>query len=164
MKYLKYFESEHQFREVDLQLLWDDLNYYQFELFDKPKHTDYFFYNQILKPLLLDKEIEFLRAVHPYDKEVTYGDSGKVKEIKVIDTHKFGNLKKIIVNLYPKKEKYPRVRARDTASWIIAEIDSTVYFPKKKIKKPIIIKIYNSELLEIENKLELLKNKNKYNL
>jgi len=25
MKYIKYFESENQFREIDLQLLWDDL-------------------------------------------------------------------------------------------------------------------------------------------
>ncbi len=42
----KIFESENQFREVDLQLLWDDItrNYYT-KIFDKPMHLDYYFYS-----------------------------------------------------------------------------------------------------------------------
>ena len=111
---------------------------------------DSWYYNRILLPLLEDKEIEFKRAVHPYDKEVIYGFSGRVQTVKLHDTSRFKN---ITVSLYSDKETY-----------IIGTIDTAQWMTANEKKKELIIKIYDSEPLEIETKLNLLKNKYKYNL
>lgn len=169
MKYLRFFESigiigtSNQFREVDLQLLWDDLNYYQFKLFDKQKHIDFYFH-KLLEQLLLNKEIEFIRSIHPYDKEVSFGESGRVKEIDIVD-NPIEKTKKIIGNLY--EVRYSRhgiYQTEDTEAWILAKIDSSVNYPDKKVKKPIIIKIYDSDLSDIEKQIDLLKMTEKYNI
>ena len=70
MKYLKHFESSKQFREVDIQKLWDDFIKYREELFPGEKFTgdqfndtydllSKFFNRNILYPLLINKEVEF---------------------------------------------------------------------------------------------------------
>ena len=165
MKYLKYYEytiedEPQNFREVDLQLLWDDLNYYQFKLFDKPKHIDNFYLHQILIPLLLNKNVEFLRSIHHYDKEISYGMNGKIENINISDgLEQFDKFKSILANL-----------ENDPNTWILAKIDGSgiKFDPSKNIirkdKKPAIIKIYNSEPLEIEDKILSLKSSEKYNL
>lgn len=169
MKYLRFFESvgiietNNQFREVDLQLLWDDLNHYQFKLFDSHKHIDSYF-SKLLEQLLLNKEIEFLRSIHPYDKEVSYGESGKVKEIDIAD-NPIKETKEIIGSLYEiKYSRSGKYYVEDTEAWILAKIDSSVNYPNRKVKKPIIIKIYDSDLSDIEKQIDLLKMTEKYNI
>ena len=151
MKYLKYFESERQFREVDLQGIWDGTQKYYNDIIGSGKLVlmDAWYYNRILRPLLEDKEIEFKRAVHPYDKEVIYGFSGRVQTVKLHDTSRFKN---ITVNLYSDKETYI-MGTIDTAQWM-----------GNMEKKSLIIKIYDSEPLEIEEKLKYLSTESKYNI
>ena len=152
MRYLKYFESQRQFREVDLQEIWDDVQKFYKDIIgvDRIVLMDSWYYNRILLPLLEDKEIEFKRAIHPYDKEVIYGLGGRVQTVKLHDTSRFKN---ITVNLYSDKETY-----------IIGTIDTAQWMTANEKKKELIIKIYDSEPLEIETKLNLLKYKYKYNL
>ena len=152
MKYIKKFESEKQFREIDLQQLWDDINTYHMKLFDTPMHTDMYFYNRVLKPLLIGKEIEFHRVVNRFDDEVSYGLNGKVKEIEIKDS-KNNISKEIIGHCYSKKN--------DTIGYVLARINTNMF--DKSIKKSQIIKIYNSEELEIENKIHNIKKAEKYN-
>lgn len=151
MKYLKYFESSRQFREVDLQGIWDNIQKFYNDIIgnDRPVLIDSWYYNKILIPLLQDKEIEFKRAIHPADKEVIYGHFGRVNTIKMKDDNKF---KDIHVTLYSDKNLY-----------VLGTIDILQWMTNIG-KKQLIVKIYDSEPLEIENKLELLKNKEKYNL
>ena len=152
MKYIKYFESERQFREVDLQGIWDGVQKYYNDIIGAGKLVlmDAWYYNKILIPLLQDKEIEFKRAVHPADKEVIYGHSGRVQTVKLQDTNRFKN---VTASLYSHKDTY-----------IIGTIDTAQWMTANEKKKELIIKIYDSEPLEIENKLDLLKNTDKYNL
>ena len=162
MKYIKYFESENQFREIDLQLLWDDINKYHTKLFDRPVHTHMYFYSR-LKQLLLDKEIEFNRVVNRFDNEVLYNFNGKVKEVKY-DT-KDDIYKTIVVELYKDKGKYPQYRNRDNDAYVLGTIDNHMFNKKdQQNKKPLIVKIYNSDKIEIEEKIDLLKIEDSYNL
>ena len=153
MKYLKYFESERQFREVDLQGIWDGVQKYYNDIIGPGKLVlmDAWYYNKILIPLLQDKEIEFRRAVHPADKEVIYGHSGRVQTVKLQDTNRFKN---ITASLYSDKETYI-LGTIDIAQWgWIGNIE----------KKTLIVKIYDSEPLEIEEKLKYLSMESKYNI
>lgn len=147
----KIFESEKQFREIDLQLLWDDItrNYYS-KLFDKPVHLDMYF-NSVLKKLLLNKEIEFKRAVHPYDGAIIYGLSGMVEYVELKnDSHNY-LIRPIIILLDNGKNK---------DKYEIGNISCNYNFDRK----PLIVKIYDSEELPIEKEINLLKDTNKYNL
>jgi len=159
MKHLKYFESKRQFREVDLQEIWDSVQINHSVLFDNPVITEAWFYNRILNPLLLDKYIEFRKVIHPYDKEVSYAFSGKVKGIRLMDTNRFKN---IVVSLYPDSNRFLD-RPKDL-NYIIGTIDDSVLYNKKYVKSPLIVKIYDSEPLEIESKLDILNIKSKYNI
>ncbi len=151
MKYLKYFESERQFREVDLQGIWDGVQKYYNDIIGAGKLVlmDAWYYNKILIPLLQDKEIEFKRAVHPADKEVIYGHSGRVQTVKLQDTNRFKN---VTASLYSDKNTY-----------IIGTIDATQWMENIK-NKTLIIKIYDSEPLEIEERLKYLSMESKYNI
>jgi len=153
MKYLKYFESERQFREVDLQAIWDNIQKFYSSIIgnDRPVLVDAWFYNKILIPLLQDKEIEFRRAIHPYDSEVIYGLSGRVKKITVTDSN---TTKYIRVSLYGDLQ---------TGTSILGSID-TVQWMKNEKNKSLIIKIYDSEPLEVENKMKYLSMESKYNI
>lgn len=142
----KIFESERQFREVDLQLLWNDLVKYQLYLFDSPTHIDAAF-ESIISKLIQDKEISFHRAKHPYDDEITYAYTGRVKNIRVDIKNRYQD-KKIIITLYGSTEMY-----------ILTTIHLSFYHEQNSI-----VKIYNSEELEIEKKIELVKSTTKYNL
>jgi len=144
MKYLKYFESERQFREVDLQEIWDNVHTYSNDIINGRVYMDNWFCDKILEPLLLDKEIEFKRAIHPADKEVIYGHAGRVKSVRL---QVYEGIKSVIVSLY----------SNNKFEYILGPIGNAK-------NKPLIIKIYDSEPLEIENKLDLLKNADKYNL
>ena len=141
MKHLKYFESKKQFREIDLQLLWDDLVKYQLDLFDSPiNSTDKnVAFESIIIKLIQNKEISFHRAKHPYDDEITYAYTGRVKSIRIDIDNSYRD-KKIIISLYGSKDLY-----------ILATIVCD------NLNNEEIIKIYNSEELEIEKKIELLR-------
>lgn len=150
----KIFESERQFREVDLQLLWDDITHnYRTKLFDKPMHLDNYFLN-VLKKLLLNKEIEFKRAEHPFDGEVIYGLSGKVISVDFFDDSFNYIIKHISVIL-----NVPNAHA-EYSKCALGDISNNFNFNRR----PLIIKIYDSEELEIEKKIEFLRDANKYNL
>jgi mRNA deadenylase 3'-5' endonuclease subunit Ccr4 len=153
MKYIKKYESEQQYREVDLQQLWDDMftNYYS-KLFDRPVYNDIYFHS-FLKKILLTKDIEMTTSV---GGSIIYGRAGKVEEVIFND---YTLIKIVKVKLY-NTQKLPLKRARSTEH-IIARIANNSGY---KIKIPQIVKIYNSEPLEIENKIEFLRNTNKYNI
>jgi hypothetical protein len=155
MKYIKTYENSLQYREVDLQQIWDDINKYHSRLFDKPMHTDMYFHNQVLKPLLLDKEVEFNRF-SDFGGEPYYDRKGKVEKI---DFNDYTMTKEIAVKLHS-KNKFPTKRKR--AEITLARIINNMF--SKKEKEPQMVKIYNSEPLEIENKIQLLKDTDKYNL
>jgi hypothetical protein len=144
----KIFESENQFREVDLQLLWDDItrNYYT-KIFDKPMHLDYYFYST-LKKMLLGKNIEFNRVTNKwFDTEPFYNFNGKVEDVEFKDDS-YNYLIKYIIILLDDGKKYN------------LKISNNYNFERK----PVFVKIYDSEELEIEEKINLLKNTDKYNL
>jgi len=146
MKYIKTYEDINtQFREVDLQLLCDDILKYRKTL-STLEQTELYFYNNVLKPLLLNKNIEFRRAVSPIDGEAIYGFGGKVKEI--IRDNSLTNMDRFIISLYNKEYKY-----------ILGDI---LYY--NDTNKKLIVKIYDSEELEIEKEIDLIKSTNKYNL
>ena len=115
----KIYESKTQFREVDLQQLWDDMftNYYS-KLFDKPLLNEAYF-RSFLKKLLLDKEIEINRAISRIDGDVIYGKSGKVEDVFL---HDYTLTKQISVKFY-NTQKLPLKRVRSTEH-IIARIDN----------------------------------------
>ena len=156
MKFLKYFESEKQFREVDLTELFNGYIKYKYtqnlpyswnsdEYFwrhDYKKMSDDFNKN-VLSPLLVDKEIEFPKVIHPYDGESTYSFSGRVKDIRVDKKEDIS----FIVYLYDEKNalylfKIPRYSKLETN----------------------IVKIYNSEPIDIEDEINMFLNVTKYNL
>ena len=151
MKFLKYFEFEKkQFREIDLAEFFINYSKYKYKLVP-PFNSDekYWmisidFNKNILFPLLIDKEIEFLRAIHPYDDEVIYGFSGRVKNIRII---KESDCVSYIVDLY-----------ESTKALYLFKI------PLYKKLEPCFIKIYNSEPMSIENEIEMFLNVEKYNL
>jgi hypothetical protein len=142
----KLFESERQFREVDLQQLWDDLthNYYS-KLFDKPMHTDMFFHS-LLKRMLIGKDIEFNRVENRFDGEVLYNFSGKIEDVEFVDETL---IKGFILVLNEGETKY------------LLTINNKYSFERTR---PVIVKIYDSEESEIEKKLNFLKTMNKYNI
>lgn len=145
----KIFESKRQYREVDMQQLWDDItNKYYSKLFDKPIHTQMFFHNKVLNPLLLNKTVEFKRAEHPYDGDVIYGLSGEVKNISFEDNSSNYLIRPIIVVL------------EDNKKYILGNINNNRF----QKAEPLLVKIYDSEELEIEKKINLLKDTDKYNL
>jgi hypothetical protein len=146
MKYLKLFESERSFREIDLQQLYDDLIKYGGRLFSKPVHLDVYFDKRVLNPLFVDKDIEFRRIVNPIDQEVSYSYKGKVSKIDMYDE---SNLKTITVNLY-KNENFRNFS--EDLKYILAKI----YF-SERLKKPQIIKIYDCGIIPFEENLEQLK-------
>lgn len=148
MKILKFFESVKQYREVDLQLLWDDItrNYYS-KLFDKPVHLDMYF-NSFLTKLLLNKDIELSRVTNKYfDTESFYNFKGKVEDIEFKDDSHNYLIKHIIISL-------------DDGNKYNLDISNNYNFSRK----PVIVKIYDSQELEVEEKINLLKNTGKYNL
>ena len=148
MKILKFFESVKQYREVDLQLLWDDItrNYYS-KLFDKPVHLDMYF-NSFLTKLLLNKDIELSRVTNKYfDTEPFYNFKGKVEDIEFKDDSHNYLIKHIIISL-------------DDGNKYNLDISNNYNFSRK----PVIVKIYDSQELEVEEKINLLKNTGKYNL
>lgn len=148
MKILKFFESVKQYREVDLQLLWDDItrNYYS-KLFDRPVHLDMYF-NSFLTKLLLNKDIELSRVTNKYfDTEPFYNFKGKVEDIEFKDDSHNYLIKHIIISL-------------DDGNKYNLDISNNYNFSRK----PVIVKIYDSQELEVEEKINLLKNTGKYNL
>ena len=154
MRYLKNFENDSYkkpFRKVDLQQLWDDFTTLQTKLVDKPILTDAYFERKILKDILQDKEIEFQRVRNPIDGEVTYNEGGRVKSIK-LDSKDILRLK-VICELYDHKEQ-----------WVLATIDNVSGFARNHKVYPQIVKIYNSEPIEIEEKIELLKATEKFGI
>ena len=146
----KIFESESQYREVDLQQLWDDIiNKYYSKIFDKPVLTHLYFQNVVLKPLLLFKNIEFKRAEHSYDGDIIYGLSGKVEDVKF----KYDSFNYLIKHIF--------VVLEDGQEYHLGNINNNFNFNDKR---PLIVKIYDVEETEIEKKLNLLKDSDKYNL
>jgi hypothetical protein len=139
----KLFESDRQFREVDLQLLWNDLTkkYYS-KLFDKPIHIDIFFHS-LLKKMLIGKDIEFNRVKNRFDDEILYNFSGKIENIQYVDE----NLVKGFILI---------LNDGDTEYLLTINNNSS--------EKPVMVKIYDSEELEIEKKVNFLKDMNKYNI
>jgi len=159
MKFLKHFESEKQFREVDLTELFNNYIKYKYmskENYLKLKDPDVYFWNSeynriskdfndnVLNPLLLNREIEFLRAVHPYDDEVIYGSSGRVKDIRIDKEY---SMIYYIVYLYDEKNAFYLLK-----------------IPRFNRPEPTIVKIYNSESISIEDEITLYINAEKYNL
>jgi hypothetical protein len=157
MKFLKYFEGKiaykrpnemdsRPFREIDLAKFWGFINDLDFmkiyydeynEEWKSPKK----FFHLMLQTMLVDKEIEFHRIVNPIDSEISYNFAGRVKSVFVRD--------EIVVDLYDDNTRYV-----------------LTHFYAGKIKSTI-IKIYNSEITEIEQKLEDIEMKldaKKYNL
>lgn len=150
MKYIKYFEYKKQYREVDISKLWEFINdidnmrmyYSEFGYIvdvDSPK----VFFQEVLKSMLTDKEIEFNRVVNPIDSEVSYSFCGRVKDV-------FIWLGELHVQLYE---------------------DSSNIYNLGKISagqmKETIVRIYNSEITKLEQNIEFIKMKidaKKYNL
>ena len=94
MIYIKTFESSKPYREVDLQLLWDDLMYGPYY----PILIDVF-YENLVKKMLQDKEICFNMIL-----ECGYAYKGRAKEIFIrpIDSN---NAHKIDVILYDSRKE-----------------------------------------------------------
>ena len=159
MKFLKYFESEKQSREVNLTELFN--TYIKFKYMSKSNtlhltDPDVYFWNSdysnisedfnknVLLPLLLDKEIEFPKVVHPYDDEVIYSFSGRVKDVRLDITNRYIYF---IVYLYDEKNAY-----------------HLLTIPWNHKPDSCIVKIYNSEPIDIEDELNMFLNVTKYNL
>lgn len=140
MKYLKYFESEKQFRVVDLQQLWYDLqqlwNDDYFKLFSINSNIAFY---STLNELLLNKFVEF-------QNNRVYAKKGYVKEVKSLD-------------YTLTKEIYVRLNEQVEFEWL-----ATLQNDRNKKNKTQIVKIYDSEPLEIEDKINKLKAFYKYNL
>ena len=150
MRYIKTYEFEkRQFREVDLQQLFTDMYelapYIFPDSFDEnfdPKHSnnaDFFvpyFLESIIKKMIIDKEIEFVKVRHPhFDDEEKYQNAGRVKDVIIIpeSTHYIA-----LLELYGDNVRY--------------KID--LFGPIFQFKRPKIIKIYNSEKTKMETEIE----------
>lgn len=162
MKYLKKFENKKQFREVDLQQLYDDFKYFENKLiltysnqYTPLGNFRLLFMKHVLIPLLLDKEIEFHKTISPLDDEVRWGFFGRVKNIGI----KFQEDQILItVDLYDNKKNL-----------ILAYLTKIEKNLKKK--KSTMVKIYNSEETDFEKTIselkfieKLEKEQSKYNL
>ena len=149
MKFLKLFEQyKKPYREVDIQKLWNCINNREFMklYFDEYKeifNLDKIFFRELLEKMLLDKEIAFHRVVHPIDDEIHFVFEGRVKDIWIKDDP--------VVALYDHKQPY-----------ILAKI-----YNNPEIKNEQIVRIYNSEITEIEQNfedIEIRLNAKNYNL
>lgn len=143
MKYLKKFEfANKQFREVDLQKLLD-----MYFVFDKNGNWNNICdkFKKVLEPMLLDKEVKFLRMIHPIDGEPIYSEFGRVKSIRLKIKN---NSMDLILNLYDDKDEY-------SIDLEILGIDDN---------KPQFVKIYNSEKTDLEYQIELANNIDKFNV
>lgn len=142
MKFLKYFESKKKSRLVDIASLYNDFIIYRKQLFEPTINLSDKFHKIILEPILLNKDVEFHRVKNKIDGDVTYGFSGKITAVEI---KREGYIMQILVKLYDKPSYYILVK-------------------NLLGLEPIIVKIYNSEKTEIEKKIELLKDTEKYNL
>ena len=158
--YIKKFELLESFREVDLQLLYEDYMKYRNKLGTTPLYGPidmtkvimiYEFKPKILEPLLIGKKIEFHRSQSPIDDEIRYGHWGIVEKIEEIILEQYNKKFKIIISLKNEKELF-----------ILTRIHA--YIDKNSNNCNKIIKIYNSEELEIEKDINILKDTMKYNL
>ena len=155
MKFLKYFEGyKKNFREVDLAKIWNCVNDTDFmriyyDEFDDDWLSPKKFLEKMLQIMLVDKEIEFRRAVHPIDGEISYAFGCRVKSVRIPDS--------IIIESYESDTTY--VLAHFYAGKM-SNVDQAM-------KGKQIIKIYNSKITEIEQKLEDIEMRldaKKYNL
>jgi len=143
MKYLELFEQyKKPFREVDLQKIWNLINNIEFINIYNDGNILYpvDFFQNLLKEMLIDKEIEF--GVIKNDDEISYLHNGRVKSIFLKGD--------IFVNLYDDKWTYFLAR-----------------FYNGKMDKEKTIRIYNSKITETEKKIEEVEMKldaKKYNL
>lgn len=158
MKILRFFESNQQSREIDLQELWNDFNHYRNELNVHIVMVESF-KSLFLDPILKNNKIDFQRAVHPYDDEVTYNHSGIVSEV---DIDKQLSYFQIIVELVGDFEKPIGVDFSNVPNrWVVVKI-----YKDPNIKNTYnnrIIRVYG-DITENEEKINMLKNSEKYNL
>lgn len=142
MKHLKYFESEKQFRIIDLQQLYDDFQHFKLELEYSQDNVRNNFVKDVLSPLMLNKEVEF----DGYSGEVSSAGlrtlNDKILIIGTLYGHGFDNKLTIAtLDLFTNKNR------TDTNSKTV--------------------KIYNCEIIDFEKKVEELKMKEdagKYNI
>jgi hypothetical protein len=138
MKFLKIYEDFQQkpYREVDLQELWnfikdrEFMNKYYEAYDDETALTHNSFIEKLLREMLLEKEIAFHRVVNPIDDEVNFVFEGRVKLVWMTNNP--------VVALYYHKDPYYLAKLYNNPS----------------IKNEQIIRIYNSEITEIEQNFE----------
>lgn len=170
MKFLKHFESSKQFREVDLQKLWNDFIEYKKELFPDKIFTGDQFRNEInllsnffciniLNPLLKNKEVEFHKTQSTIDDEVRFGFEGRIRHITIEPSWKQSNQLIVIVDL---QREFKEVKLGTLQNVILAKI--VLRYSGFITLYPNVVRIYNSLPTEIEDKINMLNNVEKYNL
>lgn len=149
MKFLKLFEQYNKpYREVDIQKLWNCINNREFmnnyyNAFDETALSNQVFLQEMLIKMLLEKEIAFHKVVNPIDDEEHFVFEGRVKSVWVTDNP--------VVVLYDHKNPY-----------YLAKL-----YNNPEIKNEQIVRIYNSEITEIEQNFEDIEMRldvKKYNL
>jgi hypothetical protein len=161
-------ENEKQFREVNLKDLWNDYVKYYKELtnnnilnttnlsninsWDMKKS---YFNNMILTTILENKEVSFNKSTTKYygygDDDVSYSVNGRVEKIIIEYRNIYGHdIIIIIAKLFDEKSGYIMSKFN--------KYDDTPGTEKD------VVKIYNSQITRIEYEINMLKNKDKYNL
>jgi hypothetical protein len=167
-KYQESVENEKQFREVNLKDLWNDYVKYYKELtnnnilnttnFSNINSWDMkksYFNNMILTTILKNKEVSFNKSTTKYygygDDDVSYSVNGRVEKIIIEYRNIYGHdIIIIIAKLFDEKSGYIMSKFN--------KYDDTPGTEKD------VVKIYNSQITRIEYEINMLKNKDKYNL
>jgi hypothetical protein len=174
MKYIKTYEKpkirvileNENFREVDLGVLWDDYTKYRNQILEEKlitfnnvsksgiKGIAEEFMEKVFEPLIDRKYIEWNRRKDPITDEISYSQIGKVKNVFLNITDIIPIFSATFYHAYG--PKLPPNR-RNT-------IDNNEYILLKPYHKNFYVKIYNSELTEIEEAINFFKDANNYNL
>ena len=184
MRYIKTYENQtieefletQSFREVDLSKLWDDYLTYRDQIIQKKMITFKSskdinawgirgivaeeFRDKCFKPLIEGKYIEWQWRKDPFTDEVSYSYIGKVKNLFLHINVQGGDFKFIFSADFYNVFGLPQFRAPENTfgkdEFILLDVN-----PKNKNN---FIKIYNSELTEIEEAINFFKDIKSYNL
>jgi hypothetical protein len=140
MKYLKLYENHNNdkfSREIDINNLYSELLLKHKQLGVKLSDIPKTL-RQLINDIFVGKYVEIQKTTNPIDGEVSYNEKGTLEWIKALNSDEY------IVKLQHDENKY----------WLSNK--SHGFYP--------IIKVYNSEEIDLEYELNLLIATNKYNL
>jgi len=146
------FESYKNTREVDLNELYNDMYKYSKELNIYTRNINIEFEYIILSSLIQNKLISFQKVKNPIDDEESYNMTGIVQWYKIHEWNKRIENSKFLLDIQLKD---------DNNTYRLATQDYGNVF--RNAFKPTIL-IHNNHLTDIEKKLNLIKETEKYNL